>query len=76
MPFWAIWPFETLLLPKKMIHSLGEVSGGVKRSLAAIMQSLTTRYDNLFECSFPYSMGAHGEWRARVADLLAFRSDD
>jgi len=60
VPFWAVWPFETLLLPKQIIHSLPEVSDGAKRSLSQIMKALTTKYDNLFATSFPYSMGVHG----------------
>ncbi len=59
VPFWAVWPYETLLLSHRHFGSLAELSGGEIRSLAAILQQLTIRYDNLFQISFPYSMGFH-----------------
>ncbi|GBU09463.1 galactose-1-phosphate uridylyltransferase [Gammaproteobacteria bacterium] len=59
VPFWAAWPFETLLLPKMRIHCMTDLSISQQASLAQILQALTTRYDNLFNCSFPYSMGWH-----------------
>ena len=60
VPYWALWPFETLLLPKRHILRLPDLSQGERLSLASILKSLLTRYDNLFETSFPYSMGWHG----------------
>ena len=60
VPFWAAWPFETLLLPKHKLARITELSERQQRSLGHILRDLTTRYDNLFECSFPYSMGWHG----------------
>ena len=58
VPFWATWPFETLLLSKEHVPDL--VLSDVKReALADLMKRLTTRYDNLFQISFPYSMGFH-----------------
>jgi UDPglucose--hexose-1-phosphate uridylyltransferase len=60
VPFWAAWPFETLLLPKHKLARITELSERQQRSLGYILRDLTTRYDNLFECSFPYSMGWHG----------------
>lgn len=59
VPFWAEWPFETMLLPKVRRARLGELSEGERDDLAVALGLLTTRYDNLFECSFPYSMGWH-----------------
>jgi UDPglucose--hexose-1-phosphate uridylyltransferase len=59
VPFWAVWPFETLLLSRRHVPSLLELTDGERDSLAAIVQELTTRYDNLFQISFPYSMGLH-----------------
>jgi UDPglucose--hexose-1-phosphate uridylyltransferase len=59
VPFWAIWPFETLVLSKRHAASLSELDEAQKDGLAAILKQLTTRYDNLFEVSFPYSMGFH-----------------
>lgn len=60
VPFWAAWPFETLLLPRQAVQRLPQLESRQRDSLAAILRELTVRYDNLFECSFPYSMGWHG----------------
>lgn len=59
VPYWATWPFETLLLPRHQIRSLVELDESLRRSLIAIMTSLLKGYDNLFQTSFPYSMGWH-----------------
>jgi len=59
VPFWAVWPFETMLLSRRHVGSLPELSGAERDGLADIMRRLTSRYDNLFEVSFPYSMGFH-----------------
>ncbi len=60
VPFWALWPFETLLLPKAPVPRLPELDGRQRADLAAILKTLLVKYDNLFETSFPYSMGWHG----------------
>lgn len=60
VPFWAIWPFETLLLPKIHIPQLTQLNDEQQSDLAIALKKLTSRYDNLFHCSFPYSMGWHG----------------
>jgi UDPglucose--hexose-1-phosphate uridylyltransferase len=59
VPFWAIWPFETLVLSKQHVGGLDELSAREVESLADIWRRLTIRYDNLFEVPFPYSMGFH-----------------
>jgi UDPglucose--hexose-1-phosphate uridylyltransferase len=59
VPFWAVWPFETLVLPKVHINTLTKLSEIQQLHLADILQQITCRYDNLFETSFPYSMGLH-----------------
>ncbi len=59
VPFWAVWPFEVLLLSKKHTGNLGSLEPAVRTGLADIFKQLTTRYDNLFKISFPYSMGFH-----------------
>ncbi|WP_373489019.1 UDP-glucose--hexose-1-phosphate uridylyltransferase [Blastomonas sp.] len=59
VPFWAAWPFETLLLPRFAVQRMPQLTDGQRDSLAAILRALTTRYDNLFQTSFPYSMGWH-----------------
>ena len=72
VPFWAIWPFETMVLPRRRVASFNELRAEEVTALAAALKELTTRYDNLFETSFPYSMGfhqaptdgnAHPEWQ-------------
>jgi UDPglucose--hexose-1-phosphate uridylyltransferase len=59
VPFWAIWPFETLLVCKRHVSGLDELSAEERDSLASILKQLSIRYDHLFEISFPYSMGFH-----------------
>lgn len=60
VPWWAVWPFETLLLPKAHLPRLNTASPAQRADLAVVLKKLTTRYDNLFQTSFPYSMGWHG----------------
>ncbi len=60
VPWWAAWPFETLLLPKAAAQRLTDLSAEQSQDLALALKKLTSRYDNLFRCSFPYSMGWHG----------------
>jgi UDPglucose--hexose-1-phosphate uridylyltransferase len=60
VPFWAIWPFETLLLPRRHIQGMLDMIEEEKEALADILKSLLIRYDNLFNTSFPYTMGWHG----------------
>jgi UDPglucose--hexose-1-phosphate uridylyltransferase len=59
VPFWAVWPFETLLLSKKHVGAMVEFSGEERDLLADILRRITIRYDNLFHTPFPYSMGFH-----------------
>ena len=59
VPFWAIWPFETMILPRRRIGGFDELQRAERASLAAILSDLTRRYDRLFDVSFPYSMGFH-----------------
>lgn len=59
VPFWAAWPFETLLIAKNDVAHLGSLSLEEKNNLAMILSELTQRYDKVFNCSFPYSMGWH-----------------
>jgi UDPglucose--hexose-1-phosphate uridylyltransferase len=61
VPYWALWPYETLLLPKHdHVARLTSLPESHKLDLAETMRRLLVRYDNLFQCSFPYSMGWHG----------------
>ncbi|HEX8927188.1 MAG TPA: UDP-glucose--hexose-1-phosphate uridylyltransferase [Terriglobales bacterium] len=59
VPFWAVWPFEVLLLPRRHARDLTALEDHERNDLADILKRMTTRYDNLFEISFPYSMGFH-----------------
>lgn len=59
VPFWAVWPFETLIVSRRPVPHLGALTDAERRQLADILRRLTTRYDNLFETSFPYSAGVH-----------------
>ncbi len=61
VPYWAVWPFETLLLPRRHVTAMPELSPAEQASLADILKRLLVRYDNLFQTSFPYSMGWHGQ---------------
>ena len=60
VPFWAIWPFETILLPKRKIRRMPDIKDAERDALADILKKHLTRYDNLFHISFPYTMGWHG----------------
>ncbi len=60
VPYWAVWPYEVLLLPyKRQIASIAEMDGEELQALAEMLGEVTCRLDNVFNCSFPYSMGIH-----------------
>lgn len=59
VPFWAVWPFELLVISRRHLGALGDLRPQEVHGLADILKQVTTRYDNLFEISFPYSMGFH-----------------
>ena len=59
VPYWAIWPFETMILSRRHLASLSTLDDPEKKDLAEMLRKLTIRYDNLFETEFPYSMGFH-----------------
>ncbi len=59
VPFWAVWPFETMVLSRRPITGLDELSSAVRDDLAEILRGTTARYDRLFDVSFPYTMGFH-----------------
>lgn len=59
VPYWAVWPFETMVIAHRNAARLDELTSAEIGALADILKRLTTRYDNLFEISFPYSMGFH-----------------
>lgn len=69
VPFWAIWPFETMLLPKRQIARITDLNASETATLAQILKLMLQKYDRLFKVPFPYTMGWHG------APFLAGRSD-
>ncbi|NBU25767.1 MAG: UDP-glucose--hexose-1-phosphate uridylyltransferase [Gammaproteobacteria bacterium] len=60
VPWWAAWPFETLLLPRVPVQRFDDLDGPLRDELATMLGRLARSYDSLFGCSFPYSMGWHG----------------
>jgi UDPglucose--hexose-1-phosphate uridylyltransferase len=60
VPYWASWPYEILLLPRFVVQRLSMIDAQQRDRLAEILKAITTAYDNLFQTSFPYSMGWHG----------------
>ncbi len=59
VPFWAVWPYEVMIVPKKHYQNIAQLSNAERLDFAAIIKDVTTKYDNLFETSFPYSSGIH-----------------
>ena len=59
VPFWAIWPFEIMLLPRRAVSGFAELSEMERDGLAAILQAITAGYNRVFAAPFPYSMGFH-----------------
>lgn len=75
VPYWAIWPFETMVFSRTHVRDLSALDHSMRVGLAETFKQLTTRYDNLFETPFPYSMGvhqaptdgeAHPEWHLHI----------
>ncbi len=60
VPYWATWPYEILLMPKAHVRRMPDLGASQRQNLAAILQALCIKYDNLFETEFPYTMGWHG----------------
>ena len=60
VPWWAVWPFETLLMPRFSVQRIEHLNAAQRDGLADVLRELTARYNNLFGCPFPYSMGWHG----------------
>jgi UDPglucose--hexose-1-phosphate uridylyltransferase len=59
VPFWAVWPFEVMIVANRHVASLPELNADQSAGLADILRRMTARYDNIFQISFPYSMGFH-----------------
>lgn len=60
VPWWAVWPFETIIVPRRQVLRVPDLTGLERDALADLLRRVLARYDNLFETSFPYSMGWHG----------------
>lgn len=72
-PYWAIWPFEVMILPcSRNITRIDELTDEEVTAFARIMLRLLKKFDNLFSCSFPYTMGLHG---APTKELLEHNND-
>jgi UDPglucose--hexose-1-phosphate uridylyltransferase len=59
VPFWAVWPFETMILSRRHCGSLADLREEERDPLAEVIREVTARYDNVFRTSFPYSSGIH-----------------
>ena len=59
VPFWATWPYETMIISKRHFSSIAEITEEEIKSYAEMIQIITVKYDNLFKTSFPYSAGIH-----------------
>lgn len=59
VPYWAVWPYEAMVLPKKHYQHIGQINQEEEKAFAKIIKKLTIKYDNLFSTSFPYSSGIH-----------------
>lgn len=59
VPFWAVWPYETMIVSKRHVQNITQLNEPEQQSLALILKKLTSKYDNLFNTSFPYSAGIH-----------------
>lgn len=59
VPFWATWPYETMLIPKRPMATITELTESETKAFAEMYKGIAVKYDNLFETSFPYSAGIH-----------------
>src|SRR5258708_29226599 len=59
VPFWAVWPFETLLISRRPVTAVDKLTDEDRTGLGGVMRQTTSRYDNLFQTSVPYTMGFH-----------------
>ena len=59
VPFWAVWPYETMIIPKRKVHHILQLTNNEIKQFADIIKVITVKYDNLFSISFPYSSGIH-----------------
>ncbi|KAI9218358.1 galactose-1-phosphate uridyl transferase [Blastocladiella britannica] len=69
VPYWATWPFETLVLPRVHLANLADLTVQHRADLATVLSCVTRAYDRLFRCSFPYAMGIHQDVRPTAMHL-------
>ena len=74
VPYWAVWPYETMILPKRHITGIDELTETERDDLADAMKRMTVRFDNVFKTSFPYSMGLHQrrQWRSKQSLAVSY----
>jgi len=68
IPWWAVWPFETLILPRRQVFKFADLSPAECDDLVVLLRQVLTPYDRLFDCSFPYSLGWHPAPKGVSAD--------
>jgi UDPglucose--hexose-1-phosphate uridylyltransferase len=73
VPHWAAWPFEALLIAREPVARLEDLDAPARDRLVAVLSELLGRYDALFDCRFPYSMGWHGAPHALGPDTAHWR---
>ncbi|MBS9462901.1 UDP-glucose--hexose-1-phosphate uridylyltransferase [Flagellimonas sp. 389] len=59
VPYWAVWPYEIMIVPKRHLQRITDLTEKERKSFASSIKTITTKFDNLFETSFPYSSGIH-----------------
>jgi UDPglucose--hexose-1-phosphate uridylyltransferase len=59
VPYWAVWPFETMILSRRHAASFADFTDAERTQIADMLRRVTIRYDNLFQMAFPYTMGFH-----------------
>jgi UDPglucose--hexose-1-phosphate uridylyltransferase len=59
VPFWAVWPYEAMIVPKRQMATIADLNAQEKKDFAEQLKTLTQKYDALFDTSFPYSSGIH-----------------
>lgn len=74
VPYWAAWPFETMLISRNRNKRIDDLTQQQINNLAVVIKELTMKYDNMFKCSAPYSMGWHGKCVCKYSSLYVYVS--
>ena len=75
VPYWATWPFETIIIANRDVSNLDELSNSERINLAEILKTLIATYDNLFKTEFPYSMGWHNAPSSKLVNQNKYTED-